>query len=295
MIGFEELLRRTIREDIEIKLLTAGSLPLIQGDPGQLERIVMNLAVNAQDAMPQGGKLVIQTSQAELDREYASSHQSVEPGKYVLLSVSDTGSGMARETIDHIFEPFFTTKSREKGTGLGLSTAYGIVKQHKGNIWAYSEPGLGTTIKVYLPVLNDHFNNEPDEEAPAKTIPGSGTILLVEDDYEVRNLASTILEKKGYRVISAESGKMALETIRKHQDSPDLLLTDVVMPEMNGRQLHEEIIKKYPDIKTIFMSGYTQDVIAHHGIMDPGFHFIQKPFSINSLAKKIQKVMGPEK
>ncbi len=295
LIRFEELLRRTIREDIEIKLLTAGSLPLIQGDPGELERIIMNLAVNAQDAMPQGGKLVIQTSLAELDREYASSHQSVTPGKYILLSVSDTGSGMNRETIDHIFEPFFTTKSREKGTGLGLSTAYGIVKQHKGNIWAYSEPGLGTTIKVYLPVLNDHFNKEPDEETPAKIAQGSGTILLVEDDYEVRNLASTILEKKGYRVISAESGKMALETIRKHQDSPDLLLTDVVMPEMNGRQLHEEIIKEYPDIKTIFMSGYTQDVIAHHGIMDPGFHFIQKPFSINSLAKNIQKVLGTEK
>ena len=294
VIRFEELLRRTIREDIEIKLLTAESLPLIQGDPGQLERIIMNLAVNAQDAMPQGGKLVIQTSLAELDREYASSHQSVVPGKYVLLSVSDTGSGMAKETIDHIFEPFFTTKSREKGTGLGLSTAYGIVKQHKGNIWAYSEPGMGTTIKVYLPVLLDHSHKEPDEETPSKTAPGSGTILLVEDDYEVRNLASAILEKKGYTVISAESGKIALETIRKNQASPDLLLTDVVMPKMNGRQLYEEMIKEYPDIKTIFMSGYTKDVIAHHGIMDPGFHFIQKPFSINALAKKIQRVMETE-
>ncbi len=289
--NFENLLRRTIREDIAIHLALASSLPLIMGDPVQLEQVVMNLAVNAQDAMPDGGELTIETALADLDESYVAHHQGVTPGTYVMLMVSDTGIGMDAEQIEYIFEPFFTTKGGDKGTGLGLATVYGIVKQHRGDIWAYSEPGLGATFKVYLPVTAEagHAMQRPPRESSARK--GSETVLLVEDNRQVRDMALTILQRQGYTVLAAASGKEALVMMASHDGPVHLLLTDVVMPEMNGRKLFEEASRLQPDLKALYMSGYTDNVIAHCGVMDPEVQFIQKPFAISALTAKVREVL----
>ena len=287
---FEKLLRRTIREDIEINFHPAPQAPLILGDVGQLEQVIMNLAVNAQDAMPRGGLLIFQIFTTELDENFAATHKGVIPGEYVVLSVKDTGCGMDDEICDHIFEPFFSTKG-EQGTGLGLATVYGIVKQHGGNIWVKSEKEKGATFKIYLPVSEEVTPTAEEEIVDPTDLKGSETILLVEDSKQVRDLTRTILEHLGYEVIVAGNGKAALQVLDKHSGSLHLLLTDVVMPEIDGKMLFDQISTLVPNIKVLYMSGYTNDVIAHRGVLYEGINFIQKPFSIIGLAAKVRTVL----
>ncbi len=289
---FESLLRRALREDIAIDWHPAGSLPKVQGDPGQLEQVVMNLAVNAQDAMPDGGRLIIETSRVELDENYAGKKRGVVPGAYVMLAVSDTGTGMDADAMEHIFEPFFTTKEKDKGTGLGLATSYGIVKQHGGNIWAYSEPGMGTTFRVYLPIAGETSKEPRGPLALSqKSERGFETILIVEDDPQVKTLTATMLQRMGYTVLTAENGQEALAVLQDCEDGIHLLLTDVIMPNMNGRKVFEQAARLFPGIKALYMSGYTDDVIAHHGVIDPDVDFIQKPFTAKALAAKVREVL----
>jgi PAS domain S-box-containing protein len=291
LADFENLLRRAIREDVEIHLFPAARLPLVRADVGQLEQVVMNLAVNGQDAMPDGGCLTIETGLVELDEEYVATHEEVEPGWHVLLCVSDTGTGMDEDTQTRIFEPFFTTKEQDRGTGLGLATVYGIVKQHGGSIWVYSEPGEGTTFKVYLPVDEDASGEMAQfVETPLRT-GGSETILLAEDDEQVRGLAHAVLRREGYTVLVANGGEHALRIAAEADGPVDLLLTDVIMPDMNGRVLHSRLAAECPALKVLYMSGYTDNVIAHHGVLDPDLSFIQKPFNIHALARKVREVL----
>jgi len=289
--SFESLLRRTIREDVEMKLFLEPGLPSVRADVGQLEQVMMNLGVNAQHAMPDGGSLVIETLSVELGEEYAETHPEVTPGRHVLLSVSDTGCGMDQETCAHIFDPFFTTKSPEEGTGLGLATVYGIVKQHSGSIWVYSEPGSGTTFKIYLPVDPDAVVVQGESPERALETGGDETVLLVEDDDQVRALARTVLERDGYAVLVAAGGEHARQLLAEHAGPLDLLLTDVIMPDTNGRQLYEQLASARPELKVLYMSGYTGNVIAHHGILDAGLNFIQKPFTVQGLAQKVREVL----
>ncbi len=288
---FESLLRKTIREDVAIKVIIEPSLPLIKGDIGQLEQVIMNLAINAQDAMPDGGSLIIEVAVTNLDEDYASVHEGVKPGAHVMLTVSDIGKGMDPDTRRHIFEPFYTTKGKDGGAGLGLATVYGIVRQHDGHIWVYSEADEGTTFKIYLPVSAETTLPEETALKTFRNLHGSETVLLVEDSEQVRNLARTILNRHGYKVLVAENGKDALAKLENHGRPVDLLLTDVVMPVMNGRDLFDRISARYPDLKVLYMSGYTENVIVHHGVMDEGVNFIQKPFSVNALATKIREIL----
>ncbi|MEJ2041178.1 MAG: ATP-binding protein, partial [Desulfosarcinaceae bacterium] len=288
---FENLLRRTIREDIVIQMNLASALPSIKGDMGQLEQVVMNLAVNAQDAMPEGGRLTIETTSLFLDEAYAAEHRGSKPGPYVMLLVSDTGHGMDLRTRELIFEPFFTTKEVNAGTGLGLATVYGIIKQHGGNIWVYSEPEMGTTFRIYLPVSDEVFGQEEPSLPAVSDLSGSETIFLVEDNEQVRDLALAILQHAGYTVLSASGGKEALERLSHYSGPLHLLLTDVIMPGINGRQLFSRAADLFPGLKVLYMSGYTAEVIAHHGIMDEGIDFIQKPFSVQALVAKVREVL----
>lgn len=290
---FSNLLRRAIRENVEIVLLPAPELPLVQADAGQLEQVVMNLAVNAQDAMPQGGILTIETAVTDLDEEYARTHESVVPGQYVMLAVSDTGGGMDTTTAARIFEPFFTTKEKGKGTGLGLATVYGVVRQHGGCIWVYSEPQCGATFKVYLPVSGQTppAADQSDPELPPAR--GAGVVLLVEDNEQVKGLAQAVLKRQGYTVLAANNGREALQLLKTCKGSIDLLLTDVVMPELSGRELYDRMVGMFPGLKVLYMSGYTDNVIAHQGIIDPGVSFLQKPFSIKALADKVSHLLTP--
>ena len=288
---FERLLRSTIREDITIEFLLDDAVPLIRGDVGQIEQVVMNLAVNARDAMPNGGTLTIQTGVAELDDAYVTTHPDAQPGRYVTLTVTDTGAGMDAETREHIFEPFFTTKATPLGTGLGLATVYGIVKQHGGTIYVYSEPGCGATFRVYLPVSDQEPPPVPVPAAAPARVHGSETILLVEDDEQVRELARAVLTRQGYRIITAASGNDAIVLLDGHDGTVDLLLTDVVMPEMSGKDLFDHLTATNPDLRVLYMSGYTDDVIAHRGVIDEGVNFIQKPFAVQALAAKVRHVL----
>ncbi len=289
--NFEDLIRRTLREDITIHMKRAPSLPLIEGDAGQLEQVIMNLVVNAQDAMPEGGRLTIETAAVELDELYAERYEGVIPGSYVLMSMTDTGHGMDRNTRENLFEPFFTTKEKDRGTGLGLATVYGIIKQHKGNIWIYSEPGMGATFKIYLPVSEKSAHSRQQSAKETPELCGSETILLVEDNRQVRKLAYIILQRQGYHIICAENGPEALSLLENCQKPPHLLLTDVIMPEMNGRQLFEKTAALYPDIKVVYMSGYADNILARHGIIDNGLNFIEKPFTVKALADTIRKTL----
>ena len=287
---FEGLLRSTIREDVRIEVVLAPSLPLVRGDVGQLEQVVMNLAVNAQDAMPDGGTLTIETQVTRLDDEYAAVHDGVTPGEYVMLGVSDTGCGIDEETREHIFEPFFSTKE-DGGTGLGLATVYGIVKQHSGSVWVYSEPGRGATFKIYLPVAEHVDISEPAPAAGPRDLKGSETILLVEDHDQVRELAHAILRRHGYNVLLAGSGEEALGLMESYTDPLHLVLTDVVMPQMSGKALFERLTETHPGLRVLYMSGYTDNVIAHRGVVDEGVNFIQKPFAVQALVAKVRQVL----
>jgi CheY-like chemotaxis protein len=258
---------------------------------GQMEQIILNLALNAQDAMPDGGTLVLETGPVYLDEGYCRNHEGVAPGNYVMLSVSDTGLGMGKETMEKMFEPFYTTKEVGKGTGLGLSTVYGIVKQHSGHISVYSEPGKGTSFRIYFPWTKLPADRTGDTEMKAEPAMGKETVLVVEDNEQVRTLSCEILKQYGYKVIDTPDGKSALEMLQAFSDPVHLMITDVIMPDMNGKELYEKISKMYPDIKTLFMSGYPEDVISHHGVLEAELNFIQKPFSLNDFVGKVRDVL----
>jgi signal transduction histidine kinase/CheY-like chemotaxis protein len=286
----EKMLRRLIGEDIDVKTQLSETALTVMIDPGQLEQVMMNLAVNARDAMTNGGSLTLETAPVTLDAEYARDHWPAHAGNYAMLAVSDTGSGMDEQTRSHIFEPFFTTKSVGKGTGLGLATVYGIVKQSNGFIWVYSEIDHGTSFKIYLPLLNrapEQYATKSESDAPAI---GTETILLAEDAEAVRGAARQILERYGYTVLEAANGTVALITAEK-AIKIDLLLTDVVMPEMSGRELATQFVRLKPNTKVLFMSGYTDDAIIRHGVLRPGTAYLQKPFSPETLARKVRAVL----
>ena len=286
----QKTLGRLIGEDVDLQFFPGDPLWRVKFDPAQIEQILINLAVNARDAMPAGGKLTIETVNAHLSKAYCREHVGFAPGDFVQLSVSDNGCGMAPETLSHIFEPFFTTKAVGKGTGLGLATVYGIVKQGGGFINAYSEPGQGTTFKIYLPRMTAEGDVPAEtEEAPAAA--GTETVLVVEDDELVRGMTRAMLEQMGYTVRVAETPAHALALMEEDDSVVDLLMTDVVMPGMNGKELRDRIAAIRPGIKALFMSGYTANVIVQHGVLDEGVHFIQKPFSMNELAQKIRKAL----
>ena len=290
LTDFGKLLQRSIREDIEISIGQSPLMKPIMADIGQIEQVIMNLSINAADAMPEGGKLIIETALAELDETYTSTHSVVNPGEYVMLSFSDTGHGMDEGTRLKIFEPFFSTKGKQ-GTGLGLATVYGIVKQHKGNIWVYSELGNGTIFKVYLPITERVPADVSIKKKASLEVKGHETILLVEDDKQVRDLAHVILMENGYTVLPAQNGKDALKVCALHEDPIDLLLTDVVMPEMNGKALFSILREKQPNMKVIYMSGYTENIVSHHGVLDEGLQFIQKPFTVYNLTAKVREAL----
>jgi PAS domain S-box-containing protein len=292
IVNFEKMLRRVISEDIVLETAFDKGLDPVKADPGQIEQVLMNLAVNARDAMPKGGRLTIETANVRLSKEYACQHVGVTPGNYVLLAVSDTGVGMDGETRNHIFEPFFTTKPKGEGTGLGLSTVYGIVNQSGGHIWVYSEPGQGASFKIYLPKVEfkDQLDQRPQSIEKARG--GTETILVVEDESIVRDLVRDTLRLYGYQILEAENGHQAQEVCEGHPEQIDLLLTDVVIPGgLSGRQLAERLTSRHAKMKVIYMSGYTNSAIVNHGILEPGIVFIQKPFMSFDLAAKVRQVL----
>jgi len=280
-----------IGDDIEVFTVPAKDLGSVKADPSQIEQVVMNLALNARDAMPHGGKVTLETSNVTLDAPYAREHQSVEPGRYVMLAVSDTGEGMSAETQARIFEPFYTTKDVGKGTGLGLSMVYGIVKQSGGFIWVYSEPNRGTTFKIYFPRIDQPAELLPAEKHVDKVQRGTETILLVEDDEQLRQLSSSVLAHCGYNVLVASTPEEGLAVCKANSKDIGLLVTDVVMPRMNGRQLAEQILKLHPAMKVLYISGYTNNAIVHYGVLDPGLWFLPKPFTLSALVAKVREVL----
>ena len=293
--NMDTMLKRMIAEDIDLlTILSPGSTP-VKADPGQIQQILMNLVVNARDAMPDGGRLTIETADVVLDTDYARRHVGVSPGRYVMLAVSDNGCGMDKQTQARIFEPFFTTKEEGKGTGLGLSTVYGIVKQSGGNIWVYSEPGRGTTFRIYLPRIEGVAEAIEPGKAQEPLPTGSETILLAEDDAGVRKLAKTILQTHGYTVLEAAQGEDALRLSGQHEGLIHLMVTDMVMPEMSGRELAERLKPLRPNMKILFVSGYTDKAMLHNGELDPGMAFLQKPFTPQTLARKVREVLYDRK
>jgi PAS domain S-box-containing protein len=290
--GMVNMLRRLIGEDVEFSTRLVPKLGCVNADPGQLEQVIMNLVVNARDAMPHGGNLTIETSNVDLDRHYSGIHIALEPGPYVLLAVTDDGSGMDAETRSHLFEPFFTTKGQGKGTGLGLSTVFGIVKQSGGNLEVHSEPGRGTSVKVYLPRIAQCTPDQAADAAQAHAGGGSETILVVEDDDSVRRLVQETLSRDGYELLAAADGMAAIRTMEKHNGPIDLLLTDVVMPGMNGRELAGAAERLRPEIKVLFMSGYTDSATGNTADRDGGF--LQKPFTPAVLSRKVRESLGAD-
>ena len=287
----EEMLRRLIGEDIELTTALDPALGQIQADQGQIEQIIMNLIVNARDAMPQGGKLSIETANVDLDEVFVQRRPPTTAGPYVLLAVTDTGSGMDKEKQAHIFEPFFTTKGKDKGTGLGLAVVYGVVKQSSGYIWVYSEPGKGSSFKIYLPRVHKPVEMTGNSADFHGSVRGSETILLVEDEESLRGLTHSLLVQHGYNVLQASDGTRALETVRQYQGRIHLLLTDVVMPGTSGRTLAEKMAVHYPDTKVLFMSGYTDYAVVAHGVLDGGTFLLQKPFTRDALMRKVREVL----
>jgi len=291
--GFQKLLRRIIGEDIALEFFLDADPLRVRADTAQLEQVLLNLAVNARDAMVDGGTLTIETTAVALDPAYANGKPGVRPGRYAMISVTDTGPGMDQETLGHLFEPFFTTKPKDKGTGLGLATSYGIVKQHEGNIWVYSESGHGTTFKIYLPLTEQPEARPADMDSPKTPVATalSATVLVVEDDPAVRRLVCNILGRAGYQVIESQTAANAIELARERTTPIDLVLTDVIMPVMKGNEVFEAVRRHHPAARVLYMSGYTDKVIAQRGILDQGVAILQKPFSRESLVAKVRKVL----
>ncbi|HKI10813.1 MAG TPA: PAS domain S-box protein [Candidatus Acidoferrum sp.] len=292
VLNLDKLLRRLMDDNVEMVTHVQEEVGKVKADPAQLEQVIMNLVVNARDAMPNGGRLVVETANADLDASYTENHVSMKPGRYVMLAVSDTGVGMDRRTIAHIFEPFYTTKESGRGTGLGLSTVYGIVKQSGGHIWVYSEPGKGSTFKVYLPRVDGPVEETGVAQPRALSKRGAETILLVEDEEEVRNLIQTVLTEHGYDVIPARDPQHAEQLAATYAREIHLLLTDVVMPGTGGRELASRITPHRPDIRVLFMSGYTENVITSGGMLEKGLAFLQKPFTPAVLVEKVREVLN---
>jgi CheY-like chemotaxis protein len=286
----DKMLRRIIGEDIQLTVVADPQLGVVKADPGQIEQVIMNLVVNARDAMPQGGRLTIELRNAELDETYTRSHAEARPGRHVLLAVSDTGCGMDAATLARIWEPFFSTKG-EKGTGLGLATVYGIVKQSGGHVAVYSEVGHGTTFKVYLPRVEQRPHLRKSFQGLAAMPRGSETVLLVEDEDGVRALARHVLQGCGYTVLEARDGAEAMRITGQQRGQIDLLITDVVMPRMGGREVAERLAAIHPAVKVLFLSGYTDDAVVRHGILEAQVAFLQKPFSTAALAAKVREVL----
>jgi two-component system cell cycle sensor histidine kinase/response regulator CckA len=292
--GVEKMLRRILGEDIDYIQVLAPDLGVVRADPGQIEQVLMNLVVNSRDAMSEGGKLTIETSNVDLDEEYAAHHVGVKPGAYVQLAVTDTGCGMDEQTKTQLFEPFFTTKEKGKGTGLGLSTVYGIVKQSGGNIWVYSELGLGTTFKIYFPRELSVKATATRLRAIQEPAAGTETILVVEDEEALRKVARRFLEAAGYTVLTAAAGDEALLISAQHAGTIHLLLTDVVMPRMSGKALTQALLKTRPRTKVLYMSGYADNAFVHHGVVDEGTYFIGKPFTATDVTQKIRRVLDSD-
>ncbi len=288
--GMQPMLRRLIGEDVELRISLRSRGARLRADPAQLEQVVLNLAVNARDAMPEGGTLTIETAVSTFDEAYSSEHFAVSPGRYVMIAVSDTGVGMDAATRAHAFEPFFTTKERGKGTGLGLATIYGIVRQSGGHIWLYSEPGHGTTFKVYFPLVEDDLL--PADEPAASAVGGNETILLVEDEDAVRDLARLVLERQGYRVLTAANAVQALEIVADADRHIDLLVSDVVMPGASGPELARQVRAIRPEIKVLYLSGYTEEMIGQRSRLEGGDGFLSKPFTPQTLARTIREVLA---
>jgi two-component system cell cycle sensor histidine kinase/response regulator CckA len=294
MMNLDTMLRRLIGEDVEVLTVPGSDLGRVKADPGQIEQVIMNLAVNARDAMPRGGKLTLETNNTDLDDAYAREHPPLQPGRYVMLAVSDTGIGMDADTQGHIFEPFFTTKEVGKGTGLGLSTVYGIVKQTGGHIWVYSEPDRGTTFKIYFPRVDQPVDRARAEKRPASMKRGTETILLVEDNEQVRQLTYSVLVDCGYKVLAAAGPEEGLALCRANHPDIQLLVTDVILPGMNGPQLAEQVKQVSPHTRVLYVSGYTSNAIVHYGVLDPGLWFLGKPFSVSELVAKVREVLDAE-
>jgi signal transduction histidine kinase/CheY-like chemotaxis protein len=291
--GMRSMLDRLVGEDVELAFVGAAANGRVKCDPGQMEQVVMNLVVNARDAMPDGGRLTIETADVELDEDYAREHLGVKAGPHVMLAVSDTGLGMDAATRARIFDPFFTTKEAGKGTGLGLSTVYGIVQQSNGSVWVYSEPGRGTTFKIYLP-RTDASAARAADAVRSEARRGTETVLLVEDEPQLRALARGILARHGYDVLEAANGHEALLVCERHEGPIQALLTDVVMPKMNGRELADRVAHLRPDMRVLFMSGYTANVVVHHGVPENAVAFLQKPLTPESVLAKLRAVLdGP--
>jgi two-component system, cell cycle sensor histidine kinase and response regulator CckA len=289
VMQLEKMLRRLVGEDIEMVTIPAASQDLVEADPGRLEQVIMNLAVNSRDAMPDGGKLTIETGTVHLGEEFATTHLGVHPGAYATISVIDTGAGMDEDTKSHIFEPFFTTKGH--GTGLGLASAYGIIRQSGGAIGVISDPGLGTTMRIYLPIVQREVPQRTQRAAPNERLDGAETILLVEDEARVRKLIVDVLTARGYAVLEATRGEEALRLCRHYRRKIDLSVIDVVMPEMSGPDLVRQLRPLKPKMRVLYISGYTDEAIVHHGILRSGAAFLQKPFVPDMLARKVREVL----
>jgi CheY-like chemotaxis protein len=290
--GMATMLSRMIGEDVLLEMKTEATISTIRADSGQIEQVLMNLAVNARDAMTSGGSLLIRTQDVDLDDTLLRTQETVTFDKYVMLSVTDTGAGMTAEVRDRIFEPFFTTKELGRGTGLGLATVYGTVKQHSGNIFVDSEPGKGTTFKVYFPIAGERGQEQDEDHDLSGPLPaGTEVILVVEDDPSVRELVREVLTPLGYTVLASAGGDDALRTSDSYDGPVDLLLTDVVMPGMNGKQLAEVLRIKRPGIKVLFMSGYAHDALSTQGMLEPGIAMIHKPFRTVALARQVRQVL----
>ena len=289
--NMDKMLRPILGENVEFRAIAAPQLRAVRADPNQIEQVILNLAINARDAMPKGGKLTIETANVDLDEHYAARHATVVPGPHVMLAVSDTGTGMDTATQARIFEPFFTTKDPGRGTGLGLATVYGIVKQSGGSIWVYSEPGQGTTFKIYLPALDAPAERIGKPSASLLGLMGIETILIVEDDEQLLHVAHRALEARGYTVLTAGRGDAALDTARRHRGPIHLLLSDVTIPDMDGRELAATLRKERNDLRVLYMSGYADQAIVHHGVLDAAVAYLPKPFTTEAIARRVREVL----